>query len=982
MAFRPVLRPASASSHRPASPDRRSSRRADVRGIEALEDRQLLSTFTVTNLQPTGTGSLRWAIVQSNTTPGADAIDFGVAGTINVGRNSLPAITDAVAIDGSSAPSYAGAPVVTVDFQNSKGFRFDRGSDGSSLVGLSVVRAGNAGVTLVASHVMVAGNLIGLLADGSTIAGNRGDGVRVEASSRGNLIGHEDPVTSVSYYNTDSVSTQPVSGWQGIRAADAAGQYLISGTSNSAGLLYVGPITGVGGTSYAVNYPGAATTSVYGPDNLDGDRVRLVGSYRTGSDTVNGFLFEGTTADLTNAANYRTIAHSGATFTYVHSTMGGFAVGNYDSTTSSGPPVGTGHAFLYNIASASFVADIAFPGSISNTAYGIWANGGASYTICGGFVRLAGGQPIGQGYLVDYDSATGAFTNWKAFDYANGAKGVEFDTHFEGISSVEKGVYTLSAGSAQTNTATFEQGSFATVRRNTDGSFGDAAWVDLAVPGASGLTTSDSVIGNQVVGIAFTDAGVVSYQATVNSAFQLSNVIAGNGGNGVGIYGSNDNRIGMNFIGTDASGTLNRGNRGNGVLITNGAAGNLVGGQATNGNDPTAGTFVRPPQGNLISGNRGNGVLITGRATRNVLSGNFVGTSASGNSALGNRLDGVAIDRADGNSLLGCTFQQSPFVFYNVLSGNGGNGLRITNSNNTTVQANFMGVGANNATIVANGGDGLLISGTSRNTQVGGVIPLGNVISGNNRNGIEVKDKASGFISFNTFGGVYAFGGAAPNRQNGILITSSGGDNVVRTSIISGNLGNGIELGGAATGVQITEVAAGMDTSIQAAIPNGGSGIKISGRAHGNVIGGFQPSVVPQVTLSANGRYGVEVVGSARDNAVYHTAIGTNAEGGAGAGNLGNGLGGVYLGAGTSSTTIGGTSVALGVRIANNRGNGVTVQCSKNNRIVGDRIDANQGYGVQARGVSTGTVIHDVSIADNALGSVDLTGSSGVVYIS
>ena len=73
-----------------------------------------------------------------------------------------------------------------------------------------------------------------------------------------------------------------------------------------------------------------------------------------------------------------------------------------------------------------------------------------------------------------------------------------------------------------------------------------------------------------------------------------------------------------------------------------------------------------------------------------------------------------------------------------MLSGNGGNGLRITNSNDTTVQANFMGVGANNATIVANGGDGLLVSGSSTNTQVGGVIPLGNVISGNNRNGIEV----------------------------------------------------------------------------------------------------------------------------------------------------------------------------------------------------------------------------------------------------
>jgi hypothetical protein len=79
------------------------------------------------------------------------------------------------------------------------------------------------------------------------------------------------------------------------------------------------------------------------------------------------------------------------------------------------------------------------------------------------------------------------------------------------------------------------------------------------------------------------------------------------------------------------------------------------------------------------------------------------------------------------------------------------------------------------------------------------VIPLGNVISGNDRNGIEVRDTASGFTSFDTFDGIFAFAGAAPNRLDGTLITSSGGNNLIRTCILSGNLGNGIELGGNAT---------------------------------------------------------------------------------------------------------------------------------------------------------------------------------------
>ena len=200
-------------------------------------------------------------------------------------------------------------------------------------------------------------------------------------------------------------------------------------------------------------------------------------------------------------------------------------------------------------------------------------------------------------------------------------------------------------------------------------------------------------------------------------------MISANGGNGIGIYGASGNQIAMNDIGTDASGTLGRGNAKNGILVTNGATANIIGGQATGGNDPTNNVFVRPPQGNLISANGANGVLITNGATQTLLSGNFVGTTASGNSALGNRQDGVAIVGANGNQLIGCTFQQDPFVFYNVLSGNGGNGLRITNSNDTTVQANFMGVGANNATIVANHGDGLLVSGSSTNTQVGGRDP-------------------------------------------------------------------------------------------------------------------------------------------------------------------------------------------------------------------------------------------------------------------
>jgi hypothetical protein len=957
---------------------RPSSPRFRPRRVEVLEDRQLLATFLVTNLRDSGPGSLRQAIIGSNVLPGADTIDFGIAGTIRVSRTSLPAVTGPVTIDGSSAPGFAGVPVVTVNFQGTRGLTFERGSDGSTLKSLSLVHAGTAGVTLNASFVTVQGNDIGILPNGK-VGGNRGDGVRINATSHGDLIGRADPVSSISYYNADSVPRLPVTAWQGIREGVTPGQYLVTGTSGVNGLLYEGPITGVGGTTYAVDVPGATASSVYGPNLLADGEVQLVGSYKDGTGTVHGFFFQGATTDLDQAGRYTTIDYPGATYTYVHSTMGGLAVGNADGP-GGNAPLGTGHAFLDTLAQGA-LSEIVYPGATTTTAYGIWYNGGASYTIVGGYSAPGEtGNGLSHAYMVDYDRATGQYSHWTSFDFPNGLVGTDYITHFEGISSDEKGVYTLAADSVQTGSANPAQGSWVSVRRNTDGSFGAGKWVDLNYPSvdpATAISSANSVAGNAVVGEVIGAASVFAFQAFVNTGFQLSNVISGNSGNGIGVYGGSFNQIAMNVIGTDASGTFRRGNAGNGVLITNGAVGNLIGGEATGANNPTGNVFVRPPQGNLISGNGADGVLITGGATRNQLSGNFVGTSASGNSALGNHGDGVAVVGANGNSLLGCTFQQNPFVFYNVVSGNGGNGLRVTDSNNTTVQANFLGIGANNATTVPNRGDGLLVSGTSANTQVGGPIPLGNVISGNAQNGIEVRDRASGFTSFNTFAGLFAFTTAAPNQRDGILITSTGGNILIRTCLVGGNLGNGIEIGGHATGVQVTDTSAGTNSSIETAIPNGGDGILITGHAHGNAIGGFQPSIEPQVTVSANRRYGIEVAGSAHDNVIFHSNIGTN---GFGNKDLGNALGGIYLGSGTSSTLIGGTSSALANLIRFNVGNGVTLRSSRIARIVGNNILNNRSFGIRATGNCSGSVIQGNTIVANNAGNVNLSGSQGINY--
>jgi len=846
---------------------------------------------------------------------------------------------------------------------------------------------GGAGVRILGDDNVVASNLIGTTITGAAALANGGDGVRLEAGATGNRVGHVDPVTTIAYASAADV-TLPVESWTGIRGLDN-GDYLITGSTASgsvtSGLLYVGSLDGGDGQAYAINYPGGSgtTTSVYGPDYLGGGEVLLVGTYvlPTGS-TRYGFAFRGNldtmSTDVTNPANYEQI-WNGSPFNYLHSTMGGLAVGNF---ITSNTPNQRGRAYIYDFESEEFT-DIVFPGSISNTAYGIWDNGDGSYTIAGGFSQVPVNnaddrlRPIGLASLIDYDRASGTFSNWRSFSYQSPDQAT-VGTHFMGISSVEKGVYTLS-GTGFVSGDLVSSG-LATVVRQTDGSFGDMAWVDLAPPesvtGVSGLPSANSVYGNAVVGIVLGESGTASYQAQVNVGFQPSNLISGNRGQGVAIAGGSDNVVAMNLIGTNFSGQAAVPNRGNGIVVTNRASGNLIGGFASAGNDPTGDVFVRPPQGNLISGNRANGVLVTGGATGNTLSGNFVGTTGSGNAALGNAADGVAIVNASGNSLLGTTFRQDPFVFYNVLSGNGGNGLRITNSNDTTVQANFTGVGADNATVVANGGSGILVNGTSARTIVGGPLPLGNVNSGNNRYGLEIAGKASGFVAFNSFVGMVAFGGAAPNRLDGIHITATGGNNLIRTCLVAGNFGNGIVLAGNATGVTIEDTAAGTNAAISTAIPNYGSGLVITGNAHGNAIGGFQPSVETRVHLSGNLRYGIEVTGKARNNRIFNAVIG--------AGffpddQIPNTLGGIFISPGTSGTIIGGGQPFMANRVLFNGGVGITVDSSSGNRVLGNEIRANVLDGVRlvnATATTVGQIGAGNTIVGNGLNGISAAGNA------
>jgi parallel beta-helix repeat protein len=527
---------------------------------------------------------------------------------------------------------------------------------------------------------------------------------------------------------------------------------------------------------------------------------------------------------------------------------------------------------------------------------------GISFAVAG-VITLASDLPaITKKVLIDGGTAPGYVAGntttapLVAVNFANAGSGFNFNS-----GSAGSGIYALSIYGSKTNGVTLNASNI-TLLRN---------YIGLNLNGAAGGNAQDGIYIsassiNNIIG------------ANPNSISGLySNVISGNTQHGIQIYGSAGNKIQANAIGTNPAGTAKIANGYNGILVTYYAVDNTIGGIAyydsatgqTNNPTGNKGTVpivsIAPPLGNLISGNTRNGVEINSGAELTVLSGNFIGTNNAGTAAIGNLLDGVLIRNANNNQLIGCTFEDNPFIYYNVLSGNGYNGLHIEDSNAILVQANFFGAGANNASMVPNGMHGIWVSGTSAGVQVGGVIPLGNVSAGNKGDGINVSGTASGFTTFNTFGGLYAFQGAAPNDGNGITISSSGGNNLIRTNVFSGNKGHGIELTSTASGVTVDPNVVGLNTEGTGTLSNppvpgfgnGGSGIKVSGS--GNFIGGYSGSVIPQNTFSGNARYGIEIASGATGNYVFNSVVGLATTKATGTG-FGNGLGGILI-AGSSN---------------------------------------------------------------------------------
>ena len=339
------------------------------------------------------------------------------------------------------------------------------------------------------------------------------------------------PNASVEYFNTSLInSVDDVFVWQGV--AKYGNELLIVGTSQPGantgqGIIYFGNINCVNGKSYTLSVPGAEYSSVYGPrcNDFINNIFTFVGSYTLLNDTnIYAFLFRGQLTDLTNPSNYilqMQYISPEHIISFTHSTDGNFAVGNSGSNAAKDT-----ESWLYNISNQTYTI-ISFPGAKTTTTYGIVKNQNDSYTIVGGFsqeevpitnIYIKNGfvAPVQYAFAADftYYNNTITFSNWTSIRYNN-----QYLTHFEGISTTNNpNVYSIS--SDVLGLRNYTTGFFLTIERMPNNTFVPNNWVPIdygKTINKKGLTTSNSVIDNNIVGLFIEPNGVSSaFQASIN----------------------------------------------------------------------------------------------------------------------------------------------------------------------------------------------------------------------------------------------------------------------------------------------------------------------------------------------------------------------------------------------------------------------------------------------------------------------------------
>lgn len=317
------------------------------------------ATFMVTTTNDAGTGSLRAAIDAANGSTGNDTIAFNISGaaphTITL-ATPLPAISPdggAVAIDATTEPDHANAPVVVID--------------GSNLA------PGESGLVIIAADCVVRGLVIhGLESDSNVGGGNgiavlNGGGCRIE----GNYLGTNAAGTG-AIPNTSGVSIQIAAGCV-VGGTVAAARNVISG-NESVGVTVNYDETAnnnvISGNYIGTNAAGTAAipngTGIYlsdAPNNVvgglaAGSRNVISGSMNPGFGV--GIAYENASGNMVQG-NFIGVAVDGVSALGNGST-GMFVSGGASNNVIGGPAAGAANTIAYNLDGVQILQETSLPG--------------------------------------------------------------------------------------------------------------------------------------------------------------------------------------------------------------------------------------------------------------------------------------------------------------------------------------------------------------------------------------------------------------------------------------------------------------------------------------------------------------------------------------------------------------------------------------------------------------------------------------------
>ncbi len=273
----------------------------------------------------------------------------------------------------------------------------------------------------------------------------------------------------------------------------------------------------------------------------------------------------------------------------------------------------------------------------------------------------------------------------------------------------------------------------------------------------------------------------------------------------------------------------------------------------------------------------------------------------------------------DASQIIPETFTSDTFLIYSSsnqiknisLSGFDWNGLTLlyADATNNTISGCWFGLDSTGAQAAPNAFQGILVASGASGNIFGGTNALArNVLSGNTQYGIFITDSnTTGNVVIGNYLGTDATGSnAVPNVKSGVIIGGSAYGNIIGSTnsagrnVLSGNNEYGIYLSDT-TGNVILGNYLGVNASGETALPNALSGVALFGGTQ-NIIGGTTAGAGN--VLSGNTNYGIDARSPAIANLVQGNLIGLDAKGTNAIANL---FGGVHLGSGIQSNTIGGT---------------------------------------------------------------------------